>query len=221
MQVKNYIKRYFLFILGLFFTGLGVAFARHSALGVSPISSVANVLSLRFTFFSLGNWLILWNCVLILGQIIILRRDFKIYQLLQIPLSVLFGYFTDFGMWTVHFIPVKNYAVQFALLLCGILVIAFGVSLTVIANVIMNSGEAIVKAVSDKWNFEFGNVKVFFDISCVTVSVLLSLLLFNLKIVGTREGTIITALCTGFAVKKITRLIKPACTAFICPQTEN
>lgn len=221
MQVKNYIKRYFLFILGLFFTGLGVAFARHSALGVSPISSVANVLSLRFTFFSLGNWLILWNCVLILGQIIILRRDFKIYQLLQIPLSVLFGYFTDFGMWIVHFIPVKNYADQFALLLCGILVIAFGVSLTVIANVIMNSGEAIVKAVSDKWNFEFGNVKVFFDISCVTVSVLLSLLLFNLKIVGTREGTIITALCTGFAVKKITRLIKPACTAFICPQTEN
>ncbi len=221
MQVKNYIKRYFLFILGLFFTGLGVAFARHSALGVSPISSVANVLSLRFTFFSLGNWLILWNCVLILGQIIILRRDFKIYQLLQIPLSVLFGYFTDFGMWIVHFIPVKNYAVQFALLLCGILVIAFGVSLTVIANVIMNSGEAIVKAVSDKWNFEFGNVKVFFDISCVTVSVLLSLLLFNLKIVGTREGTIITALCTGFAVKTITRLIKPACTAFICPQTEN
>ena len=221
MQVKNYIKRYFLFILGLFFTGLGVAFARHSALGVSPISSVANVLSLRFTFFSLGNWLILWNCVLILGQIIILRRDFKIYQLLQIPLSVLFGYFTDFGMWIVHFIPVKNYAVQFALLLCGILVIAFGVSLTVIANVIMNSGEAIVKAVSDKWNFEFGNVKVFFDISCVTVSVLLSLLLFNLKIVGTREGTIITALCTGFAVKKITRLIKPACTAFICPKNEN
>lgn len=221
MQVKNYIKRYFLFILGLFFTGLGVAFARHSALGVSPISSVANVLSLRFTFFSLGNWLILWNCVLILGQIIILRRDFKIYQLLQIPLSVLFGYFTDFGMWIVHFIPVKNYAVQFALLLCGILVIAFGVSLTVIANVIMNSGEAIVKAVSDKWNFEFGNVKVFFDISCVTVSVLLSLLLFNLKIVGTREGTIITALCTGFAVKTITRLIKPACIAFICPQTEN
>ena len=221
MQVKNYIKRYFLFILGLFFTGLGVAFARHSALGVSPISSVANVLSLRFTFFSLGNWLILWNCVLILGQIIILRRNFKIYQLLQIPLSVLFGYFTDFGMWIVHFIPVKNYAVQFALLLCGILVIAFGVSLTVIANVIMNSGEAIVKAVSDKWNFEFGNVKVFFDISCVTVSVLLSLLLFNLKIVGTREGTIITALCTGFAVKKITRLIKPACTAFTCSQTEN
>ncbi len=215
MQVKNIVKRYFLFILGLFFTGLGVAFARHSALGVSPISSVANVLSIRFTFFSLGNWLILWNCVLILGQILVLRRDFKIYQLLQIPLSVLFGYFTDFGMWIVHFIPATNYAVQFALLLCGILVIAFGVSLTVIANVIMNSGEAIVKAVSDKWNFEFGNVKVFFDISCVTISVLLSLLLFNLKIVGTREGTIITALCTGFAVKKITKLIKPACTAFI------
>ncbi len=47
-------------------------------------------------------WLILWNCILIAaGQIMILQKDFKIIQLLQIPLSFLFGYFTDFGMWCV------------------------------------------------------------------------------------------------------------------------
>lgn len=93
------LKRYALCILGLFFSAQGVAITKLGALGVSPISSVANVMSLRLPALSLGNWLIIWNCVLILGQILILRRKFQPIQLLQIPLSFLFGYFTDFGMW--------------------------------------------------------------------------------------------------------------------------
>lgn len=72
----------------------------------------------------------------------------------------------------------------------------------------MNSGEAIVKAISVKAQKEFGNVKVAFDISCVTLSIILSLLFFNLKIVGTREGTIISAVLTGFVVKFFTKLIQ-------------
>lgn len=79
--------------------------------------------------------------------------------------------------------------------------LAFGVSLAVIADVIMNSGEAFVKAVTDRFGGNFGSVKVGFDVACVLLSVGLSLLLFEGEIVGTREGTILTALLTGFAVK--------------------
>lgn len=208
MSKKELIKRYLVFIVGLFFAGVGVAFTKHGELGVSPISSVANVLSFQFPVLSMGNWLIVWNCVLILGQILILRRDFKLYQLLQIPLSFLFGYFTDFGMWMVSLIPVTDYFVRLIMLFIGIVVLAFGISLSVIANVIMNSGEAIVKAISDKSGKEFGNVKVVFDISCVTLAIILSLFFFDFKIVGTREGTIISAVCTGFVVKAITKCIK-------------
>lgn len=208
MGKKELIKRYILFIIGLFFAGIGVAFTKHGELGVSPISSVANVMSLKFDFFTIGSWLIIWNCVLILGQIVLLRKEFKLYQLLQIPLSFLFGYFTDFGMWIVSFIPVNSYFARLLMLVIGIAVLAFGISLSVIANVIMNSGEAIVKVISDKTGFEFGNVKVVFDISCVTVSIILSLIFFDMKIVGTREGTILSAILTGFVVKFFTRFLK-------------
>lgn len=208
MSKKELIKRYALFIIGLFFAGIGIAFTKHGELGVSPISSVANVMNLKFDFFTMGTWLIIWNCVLILGQAVILRKDFKIYQLLQIPLSFLFGYFTDIGMKIVSVIPVNSYFTKLLMLFVGIAVLAFGISLSVIANVIMNSGEAIVKAISDKTSFEFGNVKVVFDISCVVVSIILSLIFFDMKIVGTREGTIISAVLTGFAVKIFTRLLK-------------
>ena len=200
MEKKEKAKRYILFIISLFFTALGVAVTKHGELGVSPISSVANVLSCKYTAFSLGTWLIIWNCVLILGQILILKKNFRLIQLLQIPLSFLFGIFTDFGMMCVSYIPADSYISRMMLVICGIVILGFGVALSVIANVIMNSGEAFVKAVSDKTNIKFGNIKIGFDVCCVIVSLICSLIFFNGKIIGTREGTIITAFLTGFVV---------------------
>ncbi|MDE7122369.1 MAG: YitT family protein, partial [Oscillospiraceae bacterium] len=186
---KELLKRYLLFIISLFFSALGVAFSKHAELGVSPISSVANVLSCQFTALSLGTWLIIWNCILILGQIVLLRKNFNIIQLLQIPLSFVFGWFTDLGMWIVSPIPVNSYPVQLLLVLIGILIMGFGIALSVIADVILNSGEAFVKAISDTFRKEFSNIKIGFDISCVVLALVLSLLFFHFRIVGTREGT--------------------------------
>ncbi len=71
MNKKEVFRRYIVFILGLFFAGIGVAFTKHGDLGVSPISSVANVMSIKFPVMTLGSWLIVWNCVLIVAQVII------------------------------------------------------------------------------------------------------------------------------------------------------
>lgn len=64
MRRNEIFRRYTLLVISLFFTAMGVALAKHGALGVSPVSSVANVLSCRIDTLSLGNWLILWNCLL-------------------------------------------------------------------------------------------------------------------------------------------------------------
>ena len=213
MDKKEIAKRYGLLVIGLFFAALGVALTKRGELGVSPISSVANVLSYQFTDLTLGSWLILWNCVLILGQILLLRRNFQPIQFLQIPLSFLFGWFTDFGMWLVSFLPVQVYAVRLLMVLAGTVVLGFGITLSVIADQIMNSGEAFVKAISDVTHEEFGTIKVVFDISCVLVALILSLLFFEGAIVGTREGTIIAALCTGFVVKFFSRRLTTPLTA--------
>ena len=203
-------KRYVLFVISLFFSALGIAFTKHGELGVSPISSVANVLSDKFTFLSLGTWLVIWNCVMIVGQIALLRKKFQLIQLLQVPLSILFGWFTDLGMRIVSFIPAENYPVRLAMVFVGIVILGFGITLSVIADVIMNSGEAFVKAVSDISKKEFGNVKIAFDIFCVLLALGLSLLFFDLTVVGIREGTVLSALLTGIVVKFFNgRLQKP------------
>lgn len=211
MSRKEIAKRYILFIISLFISAMGVAMSKQSQLGVSPISSVSNILSMKFTALSLGTWLIIWNCILIVGQIILLRRKFQPIQLLQVPLSFLFGWFTDISALIISPIPMSNYPVRLTMLLLGTVVLGFGIALSVIANVIMNSGEALVKAISDISGKQFGNVKICFDISCVTIAIILSLLFFNFSIREIREGTLIAAVATGMIVKLFTKLVrKPA-----------
>ncbi len=205
---QELLKRYVIFICSLFFCALGVAITKKGELGVSPISSVGNILSIRFDFLTLGNWLILWNCTLVVGEILVLRKDFQIYQLLQVPLSFVFGYFTDCAMRLVSGIEMKNYPMRVLMVLIGTVVIAFGVFLAVLADVIMNAGEAFVKALSDKTKQPFPKVKTIFDISCVSATILMSLMFFSFKIVGTREGTLIAACCTGPIVAVYNRILK-------------
>ena len=210
MTKRELTKRYILFLFSLFVSAIGVAITKKGELGVSPVSSVANILSIRFTFFSLGNWLIIWNCILILGQIVLLRKDFQLIQLLQIPLSFLFGYFTDFGLWIFSSYTPKMYWERISCVILGTAVLGCGIALSVIANVIMNSGEAFVKALSDTIRKDFGNVKIGFDISCVSLSIIMSLLFFRGTVMGTREGTIYAALFTGIMVKIFRKLLMPS-----------
>ena len=200
MNTKEYIKRYALFISGLFFIALGIAYTKTARLGVSPVSAIANVLSLKFTTVSIGKWLILNNCILITGQILLLRKNFKPIQLLQLPLSLLFGAFTDIGMKIAALITVDSYLIQLSYVLIGVMLLSVGITLSVIADVIMNSAEAFVKALSVTSKKNFGDIKVGFDITYVLLSVILSLILFG-RIEGTREGTLIAAVGTGFIVK--------------------
>lgn len=201
MSAKELSKRYILFIISLFVVAIGVAVTKKAELGVPPTSSVSNVLSLKFTSLSLGNWLFIWNLILIAGQILILRKNFQLIQLLQIPLSFLFGYFTDFGMWLVSFIKVDTYLLRMLLVVLGTVILAWGIALAVMANVVMNSAEAFIKAISDTTGKQFGNLKIAFDCACVVLTILLSLIFFDFTLRGTREGTVISAIFTGMLVK--------------------
>ena len=83
------------------------------------------------------------------------RKNFSLFQLLQIPLSFLFGFFTDFGSWLMSHIECSSYAFCLGCVFAGTMVLAFGIAMTVSANVIMNSGEAFLKAITDRFKKEF------------------------------------------------------------------
>lgn len=202
----NKLKRYVIFLIGLFINSLGVSLITKAELGTSPISSIPYVLSLNFPF-TLGNFTIFFSIFLILLQLLILRKNFRTEHLLQIPISILFGYFIDFTMLLLNFVNPQTYIVKVVYLLIGCLILGFGVYTEVLANVAMLPGESFVRAVTQTWKTDFGITKVCFDVSMTVIAGLLSFLFVH-RLEGVREGTIIAALLVGFIARVLGRQLE-------------
>lgn len=114
----NKAKRYLLFLVGLFINAVGVSLITKASLGTSPISSIPYVLSLHFPL-TLGNFTIIFSVLLILLQLLILRKNFRIEDILQIPVSVVFGYFIDLTMYLLFWVEPQGYAVKLVALVAG------------------------------------------------------------------------------------------------------
>lgn len=206
----NKLKRYIIFLVGLFVNSLGVSLITKANLGTSPISSIPYVLSLNFPL-TLGNFTIIFSILLIILQLFILRKNFKLEHLLQIPISILFGYFIDLTMLLFSFVNPTAYIAKLIYLLIGCVILGFGVYMEVLADVAMLPGESFVRAIVQTWHREFGSTKVCFDVSMAVIAAALSFILAH-RLDGVREGTVIAALLVGFLARQFGRLL-----AFVKP----
>lgn len=196
------IKRYIFLLVGLFVNGLGVSFITKAGLGTSPITSIPYTLSLSFTP-TVGMFTLVFNIFLIILQVILLRRNFQLQNLLQLPIIALFSFFIDLTMSLLGFMQPETYAMKVVSLIVGCLILGFGVFMEMVANVAMLPGEATVRAVSDVFSTDFGKTKIAFDSSMTVIAAILSFIMFK-HLDGVREGTIVAAILVGF----IARLFK-------------
>ena len=195
------LKRYLIFLVGLFVNSLGVSLITKANLGTSPISSIPYVLSLNFPF-TLGNFTIFFSIFLIVLQLIILRKNFKLEHILQIPVSIIFGYFIDLTMILFSWVNPEAYIMKIVYLLIGCLILGVGVYMEVLADVVMLPGESFVRAIVLTWKTNFGTTKICFDVSMSVIAAVLSFI-FAGKLAGVREGTVIAALLVGFIARLI------------------
>lgn len=196
------IKRYIFLLVGLFVNGLGVSFITKAGLGTSPITSIPYTLSLGFTP-TFGMFTLVFNIFLVILQVILLRRNFQLQNLLQLPIIALFSFFIDLTMSLLGFMQPETYAMKIVSLIVGCLILGFGVFMEMVANVAMLPGEATVRAVSDVFSTDFGKTKIAFDSSMTVIAAILSFIMFK-HLDGVREGTIVAAILVGF----IARLFK-------------
>ena len=195
------LKRYLIFLVGLFVNSLGVSLITKANLGTSPISSIPYVLSLNFPF-TLGNFTIFFSIFLIVLQLIILRKNFKLEYILQIPVSIIFGYFIDLTMILFSWVNPETYIMKIVYLLIGCLILGVGVYMEVLADVVMLPGESFVRAIVLTWKTNFGTTKICFDVSMSVIAAVLSFI-FAGSLAGVREGTVIAALLVGFIARLI------------------
>lgn len=208
-QVKkqpDLIKRYLFFGVGLFVMAFGVAFSIRGNLGTSPISSFPYVLSL-LTPLTVGTATITMHCVLILIQILILRKRYQPVQLIQLPVAFAFGYLTDFALWVLRDVTYTAYWQQWILCIIGITLVSFGVSMEFTANVVVLAGEGVVLAVCKVKPIKVSNMKIVFDVTLVVSAVIVSVIGLH-HLAGVREGTVAAAILVGTFTKKFNKILK-------------
>ncbi len=175
---------------------IGVDLSVKADLGVSPISSLPYVYSLRF-HLTLGQATIVLHLLLVLLQMLLLQKKYSWFQLVQIPIGLLFGWFIDFAMPIVSWIEPGDYtaAAFYCLLSCAI--VGLGVFLEIKARLTYLAGEGAAMALSQRFGLEFEQSKIKIDSALVVVAVLSSFVFLG-HICGIREGTIAAAVMVGF-----------------------
>ena len=185
---------------------IGIALSVRSDLGVSPVSSVPYTMTVVWGV-EMGLATFLFHIVLVLIQILLLRRKFKIKNLFQIAVGVVFGLFTTLCNNLVMLIPIPDsLPFRIAMLAVSIIVVAVGLFLYVPADIMPLAGEGTILAVSEITGFKFSNVKVGFDVSLSVISLVTCLIaVHGMGSVGV--GTVVSAVLTGLVLGVITKVL--------------
>ena len=221
-----WLKRFFVYALGLFIMAIGVVLSVKSALGVSPVTCLANVtyqifgVSMGVEALNLGVCTTLTYCLYILVEALILRRDFKPHMLLQIVASTIFGTMVNLASALFSFLPApQSYPMRLLFLLLSIPTVALGVMLYLAPNILPTPGEGLSLAVSKKIGKPVSSCKTITDCCMVGFSVVVSLVYFH-GLVGVREGTVISALLVGFVMTRMMRVCNPHLLKFVERETK-
>ena len=205
--MNNTVKKIIVYFVGLFIMAIGIGLSVKSNLGVSPVSTIPYAITLIWGI-EMGQATILFYVVLVLLQAIILKKDFKAKNFLQIPVAIAFGYFTTFSNNLMSIIPEpSNYFVRFILLIFSIVCVGAGILLYMSSDLIPLAGEGVMQAVSFKTKIEFSKCKMGFDVTMVIISATICYVFLN-RLGSVREGTVISAICVSLVLQLLTRLFK-------------
>jgi len=208
MNPKNIAIRYGVSTLGLIVIALGVGISIKSNLGIAPPSCPPTILNLQWTHISVGTFTWITHLLFIGLQALILRKDFKLRYLMQIPAAFVFGYMCDAAIWLFDALasPATNYGVQILLCLAGVVLSALGIKIEVLGKGWLLAGDMTVVVLADKLRLPFGTAKVIFDLAMVIFTAVFAWVCFGLLTgngvtVVIREGTLILAILTGLCMR--------------------
>ena len=204
---RRFLYRILLYIAGLFLIALGSCISINSGLGISPVSSLPYVISL-IAGLPLSGCVIAIYSLYVLLQVVILRGQFRLISLTQILFSVVFGYFMDLAALVIGDFSIPAYAGKLVMLAISMALIALGVLVYVSMELMPMPMEGLSLAVASKSGKPFHNTKIMVDCVVVGLGILLSFLCVH-RLVGIREGTILTAILVGKIIAVMRKPLAP------------
>ncbi|MBQ9890477.1 MAG: YitT family protein [Firmicutes bacterium] len=213
---KNVGKRIILYLLGLFVVALGIRLTLIAQLGTGSSTAFAWAMS-KTVGLSVAFWVFVVNALCVVVQIIILKKDFKPIQLLQLAVSFIFSLFIAYVDPLVRWWQPHSYPERVIQLIVAIMVQALGIFFVVKAKLITMPIESMNLVIMQKTGWgKLGTYKILFDAFWFVLALLISLVVtlkagnFTwdgfLGLAGIREGTVLQVLLIGAFINIYDRL---------------
>jgi uncharacterized membrane protein YczE len=210
---KKTIIRVLVYISGLCILALGLTLSTKADLGVSPIIAVSFCVS-KLTGARFGDMtFLLYASFVIIEMVLHLipgrrcpadRKKAILADALQLPLSYVFTMLLNvLSSWIQ---APDTMALRIAVMLASVILVGIGAALSLDMRLVANPGDGLVQAVSDRTGIELGLAKNIVDITCVTLTCILSMVVSH-SIIGVGPGTLIAMLGIGRVIALVNRLL--------------
>ena len=205
MKKQCWFFRIFFYILSLLILALGLTLNTKTGLGVSPIISVSYSISQIF-HMNFGNTTLVWYTVFVIAQLIIRGKNRRWYDLLQIPLSIVFTRFLNLFEKCIPW-ETDSFAANMALLIVAIICTGVGAAMSVNMRLIPNPGDGIVAAIADFIHKDMGFAKNMFDLLNICTTFVIGIISGHF-LLGIGVGTVFAVIGVGRAVAAFNYLCK-------------
>ncbi len=213
-KVIGFIWQHFLLLLSMYFMTLGVAFCVRSNLGSGVISSIPMSFTLAgeaglAPAWTIGGYTNIMNIILVLAQVVILRRRFEPLQLFQLLVGFVFGALLDVNMWVTSFFSYTTLWREIIAQLVGATILGCAVALEIRCGSVTMPGEGIQVAIARVTGRPFPIVKIIVDTILVILAVISGFCFFGSwpwTVVG--PGTLFAMFYVGYVVKLINPHLK-------------
>ena len=199
--------RWTVYAAGMVILALGLTLNIKAGLGVSPMLAVPYGISEIFSM-NFGDAAFLMYCIYITGQFALRGRKSRWFDLLQLPVSLLFSRVLNvFGAVITYNAAVSPLWSKLAVLAMAHVLTAIGVSLSVNMRLIPNPGDGIVQALSDRTGWELGLCKNLTDGTCFLLAVSMCMLTIR-RVIGIGIGTVLSMVVVGRVLAVVNGLMK-------------
>ncbi len=208
-RIISFVWQHVLLLVSLFIMTFGVAVCVRSMLGSSVISTLPYVFEtagkqgLGVPRLTIGQYTYVMNALLVVGQIVVLRRRFELVQLFQLLVGFVFGSLIDVNMLLTTWLVPATLPAKIVAQVAGCTVLGVGIALEVRCGSVTMPGEGLPVAISEVTGVEFPKVKICVDSSLVVLAVVFSYVFFGAwqwYIVGI--GTLFAMVYVGMVVKQ-------------------
>lgn len=192
--IKDRKRRIMMSLMGVIICAVSVGIFKIAALGVDPFQSLMSGLDALIPI-DFGTLYVIVNAVLLLFSLIADRHNIGIATFINL---FLLGYITQFTYSLLgKLLPDPTITVRVVCLVIGIVVICFGSSLYMTADLGVSTYDAVAIVMSSKWKWgKFKYIRICTDLVCVAAGCALFVAAGNsISAVPTIAGigTIITA----------------------------